>query len=133
MPSFAPHTLTAFVTRLFAAGGSLTLNRRPSLGAWWTPTCVARLARRDARPPVRRFPGTGRTGRCPAQVVSETPAVVVCDGQWGLGQVQAHRLLDLILPSAKVLGLAAGTGRELRPHRPPGRVRRSGPPRRVWS
>ena len=45
------------------------------------------------------------------KLLHETPAVVVCDGQWGLGQVQAHRLLDLILPRARQLGLAAGAAR----------------------
>ncbi len=44
-------------------------------------------------------------------VESEAPGVVVSDGGWGFGQVQSHRLLDLILPRAKALGLAAGTGR----------------------
>ena len=44
--------------------------------------------------------------------------MVVCDGQWGFGQVQAHRLLDRIVPKAKALGLAAGTARNCRPHRP---------------
>ena len=38
--------------------------------------------------------------------------MVICDGQWGLGQVQAHRLLDLIVPRARELGLAAGTIRD---------------------
>ena len=37
--------------------------------------------------------------------------MVVVDGQWGFGQVQAHRLLDLVIPKARALGLAAGTGR----------------------
>ncbi len=46
------------------------------------------------------------------EVVQETPALVVCDGQWGLGQVQAHRLLDLVVPKAQVLGVAAGTARD---------------------
>ncbi|HEY2159345.1 MAG TPA: Ldh family oxidoreductase [Isosphaeraceae bacterium] len=45
------------------------------------------------------------------KVEKEWPAVVVSDGQWGFGQVQAHRLLDLILPRARALGIAAGTAR----------------------
>jgi uncharacterized oxidoreductase len=44
-------------------------------------------------------------------VEHETPAVVVCDAGWGFGQVQAHRLLDRIIPKARALGLAAGTAR----------------------
>jgi uncharacterized oxidoreductase len=43
------------------------------------------------------------------KIRSRTPAVMVCDGQWGLGQVQAHRLLDQLVPMAKDVGLAAGT------------------------
>ena len=38
--------------------------------------------------------------------------MVVCDGQCGLGQVKAHRLLDLIMPKAQVLGVAVGTARD---------------------
>lgn len=45
------------------------------------------------------------------KVENEAGAVVVCDAQWGLGQVQAHRLLDLILPRARTLGIAAGAAR----------------------
>src|SRR5262249_39557655 len=45
----------------------------------------------------------------PLTVLSETPAVVAADGNWGLGQVQAHRLLALLLPKAKQLGVATGT------------------------
>jgi uncharacterized oxidoreductase len=42
-------------------------------------------------------------------VISETPAVLAADAGWGLGQVQAHRLLGRLLPKAKGLGVAAGT------------------------
>jgi uncharacterized oxidoreductase len=46
------------------------------------------------------------------RVVQETPALVVCDGQWGLGQVQAHRLLDLLYPKARAIGVAVGAARD---------------------
>ena len=45
----------------------------------------------------------------PLSIVSESRAVVVCDGGWGLGQVQAHRLLQRLAPMARVAGIAAGT------------------------
>lgn len=48
----------------------------------------------------------------PLLVVQETPALLVADGQWGLGQVQAHRLLQMLAPKAKQVGLAAGTLRQ---------------------
>lgn len=55
--------------------------------------------------------GTYKAG-VPLTVVNETPAVVVADGGWGLGQVQAHRLLNMLIPKAKSLGVAAGTLKE---------------------
>jgi uncharacterized oxidoreductase len=42
-------------------------------------------------------------------VLSETPAVIATDANWGLGQVQAHRLLGKLIVKAKPLGVAAGT------------------------
>lgn len=45
-------------------------------------------------------------------VTNETPAVLAVDGGWGLGQVQAHRLLDRLVPKSKALGIAAGTIRQ---------------------
>jgi hydroxycarboxylate dehydrogenase B len=44
-------------------------------------------------------------------VESETPALVVCDGQSGFGQVQMRRLIETLIPKAKSLGLACGTMR----------------------
>jgi uncharacterized oxidoreductase len=44
-------------------------------------------------------------------VLSETPAVIATDANWGLGQVQAHRLLGLLIARARPLGVAAGTFR----------------------
>jgi uncharacterized oxidoreductase len=52
--------------------------------------------------------GTYKAG-VPLDVIRETPAVVAADGNWGLGQVQAYRLLDKLVPRAKALGIAAGT------------------------
>jgi uncharacterized oxidoreductase len=46
------------------------------------------------------------------RVEQETPAVVVPDGQWGFGQIQAQWLLDLIFPKAWALGVAVGAARE---------------------
>ncbi len=43
------------------------------------------------------------------RVVKETAAVLVVDGGFGLGQVQAQRLVQRLVPRAQALGLAAGT------------------------
>ena len=45
----------------------------------------------------------------PFTIVKETAAVLVADGGMGMGHVQAHRLLDRLVPRAEGLGLAAGT------------------------
>ncbi|WP_435017158.1 Ldh family oxidoreductase [Tundrisphaera sp. TA3] len=42
------------------------------------------------------------------RIKSEAPGVVVADGQMGLGPVQAHRLLALVIPKARELGVASG-------------------------
>jgi uncharacterized oxidoreductase len=43
------------------------------------------------------------------EVVKEAPGTMVADGHWGLGQVQAHRLLQRLMAKARGTGLAAGT------------------------
>lgn len=43
------------------------------------------------------------------QINSETPALAVCDGQFGFGQIQMRRLIDKLLPKAEQLGQACGT------------------------
>lgn len=114
MPSYRADVLTEFVARLFAAAGvpeqdagtvahslvGANLRGHDSHGVMRVPQYVDFLRK-----------GAYRTG-VELKVEHETPAVVVCDGQWGLGQVQAHRLLDLILPRAQALGVAAGSARE---------------------
>lgn len=47
----------------------------------------------------------------PLLPVRETVAAVTVDAQWGLGQIQAYRLLDLMLPKARDRGIAAGSMR----------------------
>ncbi len=42
-------------------------------------------------------------------IIDESPALVAADAGWGLGQVQAHRLIDLLIPKARNLGIAIGT------------------------
>ena len=47
----------------------------------------------------------------PLEKLHETAAIFSADARWGLGQVQSYRLLDILLPKAKSLGIAAGTMR----------------------
>lgn len=48
-------------------------------------------------------------GNVDLTIVSETPAVLAADANWGLGQPQAYRLLGRLLEKAQALGVAAGT------------------------
>lgn len=52
--------------------------------------------------------GVYRSG-VPLEVVQETPATLAADANWGLGQVQAYRLLDRLAAKADAMGVAAGT------------------------
>jgi uncharacterized oxidoreductase len=114
LPSLPAPTLVEFTTRLFEAVGA----PREEAATVAASLVGANLRGHDSHG-VLRVPqyiqflekGEYRTGVA-LRVERESPAVVVCDGQWGFGQVQAHRLLDLVLPRAKSLGLAAGAARD---------------------
>src|SRR5689334_22374667 len=114
MPTFTADVLTGFVTRLFSGAGlpdadaelvatslvGANLRGHDSHGVMRVPQYIDFLEKGVYRPDVA------------LKVEHETEAVVVADGQWGLGQVQAHRLLDRIVPKARALGLSAGAARD---------------------
>jgi uncharacterized oxidoreductase len=114
MPTLSAADLTEFVTALFGAASV------PEDEARLVATSLvgSNLRGHDSHGVMRatQYVGFVRDGvyrpGVELAVEHETPAVVVCSGQWGFGQVQAHRLLDLILPKARALGLAAGTARD---------------------
>ncbi len=114
MPNFKAEALSDFIRRIFEAAGVPTkdaatvagslvgsnLRGHDSHGVMRVPQYVEFLEKGNYRIDVE------------LRVESETPALLVCDGQWGLGQVQAHRLVDIILPKARQVGLAAGLARD---------------------
>lgn len=114
MPTISPHALRSFTASLFQSHGvpadeadrvaaslvQSNLSGHDSHGVIRVPQYVAAI--KDGR----LKPGT------PLTIVHETPAVLVADGNWGLGQVQAHRLLERLTPKARKIGLAAGTLRQ---------------------
>ncbi|HEX4610378.1 MAG TPA: Ldh family oxidoreductase, partial [Urbifossiella sp.] len=114
MPTLSAATLTTYARSLFEAAGV-----PPEDAAVVARSLVdANLCGHDSHG-VMRVPqyidflrkGTYQAG-VPLTVLNETPAVIAADGNWGLGQVQAYRLLDKLLPKAKQLGIAAGTLRQ---------------------
>jgi len=114
MPKISAQVLTEFATRLFEMVGvspvdavtvaknlvGANLRGHDSHGVMRIPQYIAFLEEGHYRRGVE------------LKLEWETPAVAVCDGQSGLGQVQAHRLLDLLIPKARALGVSAGSVRE---------------------
>lgn len=111
MPTFPADTLRTLASRMFQAAGA------PVADADVVASSLvdANLCGHDSHG-VMRVPqylefiakGTYKVN-VPLTAISETPALIAADGDWGLGQVQAHRLLGKMLPKAKALGIAAGT------------------------
>ncbi|MFO0951271.1 MAG: Ldh family oxidoreductase [Isosphaeraceae bacterium] len=114
MPRFAADVLTRFVTDIFRAVGVPD----DDAGTVAASLVGANLRGHDSHGVMRatQYVGFVREGAyrpgAELKVVQDSPAVVVCDGQWGFGQVQAHRLLDLVLPRARAFGVAAGAARD---------------------
>jgi hydroxycarboxylate dehydrogenase B len=113
MPTIPAEDLTGFATSLLTAVG-VTIDEAAVVAA----SLVGSNLRGHDSHGVMRLPqyiafieqGQYRHG-VDLKVESETPAAVICDGQWGLGQVQAHRLLDLVVPKAREMGVAVATAR----------------------
>jgi uncharacterized oxidoreductase len=111
MPTFPAATLESLSRSVFEAAGvpagdaavvarslvDANLCGHDSHGVMRVPQYVEFLKKGTYKPGV------------PLTVLSETPAVIAADAHWGLGQVQAHRLLGKLIPKAKQLGVAAGT------------------------
>ena len=128
MPAIAAPVLTEFATKLLVAVGV----PRDDAAVVASSLVGANLRGHDSHGVMRLLQYVGFIERgevrigVALQVENETPALVVCDGQWGLGQVQAHRLLDLVVPKAHGAGSCGRGGAKLRAHRSLGRIRRTG-------
>jgi len=109
-----PASLEQFTQSLFVAGGigaeeakvvarslvGANLRGYDSHGVMRVPFYIAAV--RDGR--VR--PGQG------LEIERETPAALVCNGNWGLGQVLARDLIERLMSKARVTGVAVGTLRQ---------------------
>ncbi|MFL5339126.1 MAG: Ldh family oxidoreductase [Gemmataceae bacterium] len=111
MPTVSTSELTAFSEALFAAHGVPTdeaavvaqslvganLRGHDSHGVLRIPQYLDAIREGRSRPSAR------------LEILDESPVLLAADAGWGLGQVQAHRLLDRLMPKAKSMGVAAGT------------------------
>jgi len=113
VPAVAAPVLTDFATKLLLAVGV----PRDDAAVVASSLVGANLRGHDSHGVMRLVQYVGFVERGEVRIgvalklENETPALVVCDGQWGLGQVQAHRLLDLVVPKARALGVAVGAAR----------------------
>jgi uncharacterized oxidoreductase len=111
VPTFASASLLTFAQQLFCAAGVPKDEADIVAGS----LVLANLSGHDSHGLIRipQYTNALRDGRLKAgaafQVVQETPALLCVDAGWGLGQVQAHRLLERLIPKARQVGLAAGT------------------------
>ena len=111
MPTVAAGPLDAFARSLFVAAGVPAADA----AAVAAGLVGANLCGHDSHGVMRvpQYLGFLRDGTykadAPLTVLNETPAVLAADGNWGLGQVQAHRLMGKLLPKATAVGVAAGT------------------------
>ena len=111
MPTFRADSLAAFGRAAFEAAGVPPDEARIVAGS----LVDANLCGHDSHGVIRlpQYVGLLRDGKLkagvPLEILNETPAVVAADAHWGLGQVQAYRLLDVLEPKAKAVGVAAGT------------------------
>ena len=114
MPTIRAEALTDFTVRLFEAAGvpgeeakvvtaglvGANMRGHDSHGVMRVPQYIGFLRDGIYKPGV------------PLRLEVEGPALVVADAQWGFGQVQAHRLLDHLIPKAQSMGVAAGSARD---------------------
>jgi len=111
VPTFSDEKLTAFAKSLFVACG-VPADEAERVAK---SLVLANLCGHDSHGMIRvvQYADAIKDGRlkpgAPFNIVKQTAAIMVVDGGWGLGQVQAHRLLDRLIPRAEALGLAAGT------------------------
>jgi uncharacterized oxidoreductase len=111
VPTFSADKLTAFTDSLF---GAIDVPAEEATRVARS-LVLANLCGHDSHGVIRvmQYADAIKDGRlkpgAPFNIVKQTAAVMVVDGGFGLGQVQAHRLLDRLIPRAEALGLAAGT------------------------
>src|SRR4051812_5713991 len=111
VPTLPPPTLISFAEALFVAAGVPA----DEAAAVARSLVDANLCGHDSHGLIRvpQYVKAVQDGLLPPgvplSILAQTPAVLACDGHWGLGQVQAHRLLRRLAPMARAAGLAAGT------------------------
>src|SRR5262245_10005552 len=111
MPTFAPSKLESFAAKLLQAGGTsadeaqvvaaslvdANLKGYDSHGVMRIPYYVQAIKDGEVVPGAE------------LAILDEGPSRIVADGNWGLGQVQAMRLIERLTEKARTAGLGLGT------------------------
>src|SRR5438105_4507580 len=111
MPTLKPSTLELFAAQLLQAGGTSSneaklvaaslvdanLKGYDSHGVMRVPYYVQAIKDGEV------VPGAELT------ILDEGPSRIVADANWGLGQVQAMRLIELLIAKTRAAGLGLGT------------------------
>ena len=111
MPTFSAENLTRFAIDMLAAGG-VAANEAAAVAE----NLVAANLRGYDSHGVMRIPqyikqiekGEIALG-AEFEVLSETPALLTANGNWGFGRVQAGRLVERLIEKAETSGVAVGT------------------------
>lgn len=111
MPTIDATSLVDFSTRLLAAGGvggdearlvavslvEANLRGHDSHGVMRVPYYLDGVRKREVVPGAELC------------VIEETDTILMCDGNWGFGQTQAHRLTERLIEKARASGVSIGT------------------------
>lgn len=111
MPTISPESLTLFAEQLLLAGGATAEEARITAAS-----LVDSNLRGYESHGVMRIPyymDAIKSGEvvpnADLKILDQGASRIVADAQWGFGQVQAVRMLELLTPLAKAEGLAIGT------------------------
>jgi uncharacterized oxidoreductase len=111
VPTLRPDALLDFARRLFVGAGVPA----DEAGTVAKSLVDANLCGHDSHGVIRvpQYVGFVREGKLFAgaelTVLRESPAMLAVDANWGLGQVQAYRVLERLAAKAKAVGIAGGT------------------------
>jgi uncharacterized oxidoreductase len=111
LPVISAEKLLEFASQLFVSGGATAAEAKVVAAS----LVDANLRGHDSHGVMRipfyigRIQDGGLTPGATLQIEKETPAALVCDGNWGFGQVLCHDLMQRLMAKAEAVGIACGT------------------------
>jgi len=111
LPVIAADTLKEFSRNLFIAAGAQEAEARIVADSLVDSNLRGHDSHGVMRIPfyIARMKDGGLNAGSTLRVEQETPAVLVCDGNWGFGQVLSQEMMRRLIEKARDVGLACGT------------------------